>query len=796
MKNPLSFSKRLFPLLLSVFACSAGVHAQSLQWARSIGGAGTDEPATVVHDAAGNVYTAGLFDGTADFDPGSGTYNMTPAGNEDGFICKLDASGNFVWAKQVGGVDYDYIRSVEVDAAGNLVIMGSFMGTVDFDPGTGVANLTASSNGDPFVLKLDAAGNYIWAKKIAGIVTANTTDVAGNIYVSGPFVGTVDFDPGPATFNLTSTGFLDIFVSKLDASGNFIWAKRMGGNNLNLSTAVAADKWGNVYTTGIYTGTTDFDPGTGVFNFTANGMDYDVFLTKFNASGDLVWARSVGSPAYDAGVDLALDTSGRPVLAGTFSDTMDFDPGAGVHTLIPSSSGNAFLEVFDTAGNFAWANVIGGGVSFANSSTINSIAIDSANNIIAGGLFVDGADFDPGAAVYNLLSAGDADMFVASYNSTNSNLNWVNQGGGISYDAAYGVETGSAGTVYVAGEFQSNSFIYGAATLTNSPGNDMDVFIVKLGACSAAPVQPSAINGPAVLCNNAANATFYAPAINGATSYTWTLPSGWTGSSTTNTINVTPGTTGGTISVLAANSCGSSTVQTLAVTLTPPPPATITVNDTSFCVGDSTQLQATTGTGYTYQWYRNSTLINGATNSSYYALVGGSYTVDVSNGCTVMSAPVSVTATVSLPAIQQNVDTLSVTAAFTTYQWYRNSTPISGATNQSFVATQSGSYFVVATNADGCTGMSNMISVIVSGIDDVGSQQGLSVYPNPTSGLVNVSCNSIIKEITVTDVVGRAVVHSAPNANKAVLKLEATGVYFIRVKAANVISTTKIIVNK
>ena len=166
--------KRIIFIILLTLAATI-LHAQSVnfKWAKQMGGTGADAGgSSVTVDAAGNVYTTGGFGGTADFDPGPGTYNLTSAGTYDMFISKLDSSGNFIWAKQLGGTGADAAgASIAVDADGNVYTTGGFVGTADFDPGPGVFTLSAIGNfrtKASFVLKLDADGNFIWAKQTGG----------------------------------------------------------------------------------------------------------------------------------------------------------------------------------------------------------------------------------------------------------------------------------------------------------------------------------------------------------------------------------------------------------------------------------------------------------------------------------------------------------------------------------------------------------------------------------------------------------------------------------------------------
>jgi len=211
-----------FLFMLAFMGLSHFANAQNFEWAKQLGGVSSDVGSSIAVDAFGNVYTTGYFQGTADFDPGPGAFNLTSAGGGDIFISKLDASGNFVWAKQMGGTSEDVGYSIAVDASGNVFTTGYFEGTADFDPGPGTFNLTSAGNTDIFISKLDASGNFVWAKQLGGTDydsgVSIALDTSGNVYTTGWFQGTVDFDPGPGTFNLTSAGNSDIFVHKMSQS--------------------------------------------------------------------------------------------------------------------------------------------------------------------------------------------------------------------------------------------------------------------------------------------------------------------------------------------------------------------------------------------------------------------------------------------------------------------------------------------------------------------------------------------------------------------------------------------------
>ena len=288
--------------------------APNYVWARRVGGANNDDGRSMVSDAAGNLYITGFYRQTADMDPGPGTQLFTAVGLEDIFVTRLDANGNWVWTRTVGAANNEYAYSIALDASGNILITGQFNGTVDFNPGAGVNNLTSGGTFDAFVLKLDPSGNYLWAVRFGSTLgdygRTVTTDATGNVYTIGTYTGTVDFDPGAGTSNLTSVGLLDVFISKLDASGNFVWAKSIGGVNNDEGRGIVIDGSGNPLITGFYNGTVDFDPNAGTYNLPGIGGT-DSYILKLDAAGNFVWAISTGGTGTDAGNALTLDASGN-----------------------------------------------------------------------------------------------------------------------------------------------------------------------------------------------------------------------------------------------------------------------------------------------------------------------------------------------------------------------------------------------------------------------------------------------------------------------------------------------------
>lgn len=394
-------------------------------WAKRIGGADNDEGLSIALDASGNVFATGVFRVTTDFDPGAGVFDLTSAGEADIFILKLDASGNFLWAKQMGGVANDFGFSIALDALNNVYTTGSFGDTADFDPGMGTFNFISAGNTDNFVSKLDSNGNFLWAKQLGGTDDddsyAIAVDASGNVYTVGTFYAIADFDPGVGTYNLTAAGQYDFFISKLDASGNFAWAKGIGGAVTDEGYAIAVDASGNVYSTGSFGGTVDFDPGAGTLNLTAIG-DLDVFISKLDASGNFLWAKQLaGTNSTDGGrgYSIALDALNNVYTTGFFTGTVDFDPGAATLNVTSAGAYDIFISKLDASGNFMWAINMGG----TDYEAGRSLALDATGNIYSTGAFGGTADFDPGIGIFNLTTGfGNGDIYISKTGNTSTGI--------------------------------------------------------------------------------------------------------------------------------------------------------------------------------------------------------------------------------------------------------------------------------------------------------------------------------------------------------------------------------------
>ena len=286
-----SWQNSAFLLILTLLVSSLiSKNSNAQSWARSIGSSGNDALMNMTSDLEGNVYAIGYFSNTADFDPGVGELDKTSNGDYDIYVLKLNPEGELLWAATFGSGARDFGTSISLDGEGNVLCAGNYGNTIDFDPGPGTFELSSSGGSrDIFVLKLTSDGEFIWAKSLGGTAQEDgrcmKADNAGNVYVSGFFQGVADMDPGVDNFSLNSFGGQDIFITKLDVNGDFIWSQQMGGTSNERSFDIDVDPEGNVYTCGQFAGSTDFDPGAGSFSLTASAND--AFMAKVNGLSKL-----------------------------------------------------------------------------------------------------------------------------------------------------------------------------------------------------------------------------------------------------------------------------------------------------------------------------------------------------------------------------------------------------------------------------------------------------------------------------------------------------------------------------
>ncbi len=304
--------------------------------------------------------------------------------------------------------------------------------------------------------QISNAQDFKWVNPIGGTgvdrSNASATDAAGNVYVTGYFSGTVDFNPSGAVANLVATGTQDAFIVKYNSAGAFVWAKSIGGIGNNSGTAIAVDVSGDLLVGGYFSGTANFNPGVGIDNRVSNGMT-DLFVLKLDNAGNYKWAITLGDIYSESVSAIKTDKSGNIFVGGLFSGHTDFDPSAGTATL-DATQGGMFFAKYEANGNYKWAKNIG---CNGGSQYLNAMALDTAGNIYLAGAFNGPADFDPGPASFIMPSTSSLlqDAFIARYD-TGGNYVWAyHMGCTDDVTTAYGLALGKSGTINIVGVFYS-----------------------------------------------------------------------------------------------------------------------------------------------------------------------------------------------------------------------------------------------------------------------------------------------------------------------------------------------------
>jgi gliding motility-associated-like protein len=441
----------------------------------------------------------------------------------------------FEWAKRLDRTTGGWEGySIGVDEQKNVYITGEFRNTVDLDPGPAVYNVSAYWD-RVFVVKLDPAGNFIWGRTLDGerFIECSYFHVTpgGDIYLTGLFSGTTDFDPGPGTYELTAqytpgTENHDLFTAKLDKDGNFKWAHSAGNLGSDWSHCVTADVSGNVYSTGYFTGVADFDPSSASYGLGSNGLVW-TFITKFDSQGNFVWAKQLAGYSHNRGFVVRADLAGNVYVSGKFEGEVDFDPGGAVYNLGSiSNTGTSYIVKLDANGNFLWARENIGGSDFevdANQEIItvdgnagfngvlsryningellwtritggrpcsnpggsSPIKLDPAGNIFLTGEFYNTNDFDPGPGTYFMTPMGgsEADAFISRLDPDGSFV-WAKQFGNFFHETPTTIALDTSGNVYTIGAyFYTVDFDPGPGVFNIETNAGGGIFIHKMSRC-------------------------------------------------------------------------------------------------------------------------------------------------------------------------------------------------------------------------------------------------------------------------------------------------------------------------
>jgi hypothetical protein len=376
--------------------------------------------------------------------------------------------GCHLWSKRFGDTGFDLGQAVAVDGSGDVVVTGPFEGTVDFGGGP----LTSAGGfADIFIAKFSGVdGSHLWSKSFGGahfdLGVGVAVDGSGDVLVTGIFEeGTVDFGGGP----LAITGGFDMFLAKFSGvDGSHLWSKSFGDTGMDEGLAVAVDGSGDVLVTGLFEGTVDF--GGGPLTSGGGGFSIDIFLAKFSGvDGSHLWSKRFGGGGFESGVAIAVDASANVLVMGFFLATVDF--GGGPLTHAGGFSVDIFLAKFSGVdGSHLWSKRLGdrglGGFGMG-------VAVDVSSDVLVTGPFVGTVDFGGGS----LASAGSNDIFLAKFSGVDGSHLWSKRFGDTGGDHGLGVALDGSRDVLVTGLIQG-TVDFGGGPLT-SAGGFSDIFLAK-----------------------------------------------------------------------------------------------------------------------------------------------------------------------------------------------------------------------------------------------------------------------------------------------------------------------------
>ncbi len=410
----------------SEWACHNQAIAEHLakQWSELLGSRSRDDGLGVSVDSKGNVYVTGFSDGNFD--------GKTNPAFEGMFLVKYDKDGNKQWSKLVTSGLSTKGLGVGVDSSDNVYVTGFSDGSFD--------GKTNQGGADVFLIKYDTSGNKVWSKLLGSddndIGEGMSVDSAGNVYVTGFSEGNFD--------GKTNSGKRDMFLVKYNTSGVKQWSQLLGTSGFDEGLGVSVDSAGNVYVTGY---------SKGAFDAKTHSGKEDMFLIKYDSSGNKQWSKLVGTSGDDRGHGVSVDASGNVYVTGLSEGAFDGKTNQG--------GDDMFLIKYDSSGVKQWSKLVG----TSDDDLGYGVGVDSAGNVYVTG-FSSGA-FD------GKTNQGSADMFLIKYDSSGvkkrSKLLGTDKD-----DQGLGVSVDSKGNVYVTG-FSGGNF----GGKTHSGGNDM--LLIKFG---------------------------------------------------------------------------------------------------------------------------------------------------------------------------------------------------------------------------------------------------------------------------------------------------------------------------
>lgn len=437
---------------------------------------------SIISDDLDNVYICGTFYDSVDLDPGVTESEFQSNGQLDFFVQKLAPDGSLVWAKSFGGPEDDVNTAITLDNLGNVIVVGTFHDSINFDSTTPTNYHYANgSQYDIFILKLDTDGEYLWSQTYGGTsaerAMAVTVDSNNIIYLTGFFIGTVDFDPGMGIDNVTSNpgSYEETFIHKIDPAGAHIWVKTLVGTSANSGQGrgIKVDHNNNLVITGTFTNSCDFDPGPG--ETILNISEMEGFILKLDNDGNLFWVKRTYGNSTVTPVALQIDSNNDYIICGNFYESIEPPIGSILPDLIgDTSSQDIFVQKYSSVGNLLWMS----GIVGTGQESAYYMDIGPSGNIYISGSFNETVDFDMGPATLEFTPSHAIDAFLINIKNDGS-VGWVQTVGGMPFFTKSTVASNSLGNIYFLTIFETEASFNPAISPSLPALENVDLVLVK-----------------------------------------------------------------------------------------------------------------------------------------------------------------------------------------------------------------------------------------------------------------------------------------------------------------------------
>lgn len=422
-----------------------------VRWALQLGGLGRDLARAVAPDGQGGVFITGGFSSKVDL----GGAELQGEGFNDNFVARFDGDGKHIWSKPFGDSANQDTWSVEAAANGDLLLFGSFNGTIDFGGGDEHGDVA-----DAFIVRYDPLGNFIWQKVFPGAAHQVIKDlivepVSGDLLIGGLFHNTIDIGGG----TWTSAGDADAFIARLDASGGYIWGRPMVGSAADYTFGIANDGQGRLLAAGSADG--DIDLGEGVWTAFGDGAS-DAWVGLYDAdTGVPEWTRLFAAEKYQVARKVTFEASGTPVVSGTFHDNLVFD------STLSSHASGIYVARLDGLG---MSNDV---VVIANALDVTSLAPRYSSDLLLTGFWGNSL----GTGSVPVATQGKSDGMLVALDGALFPTSTLIIGSPQSDDLSE-VATGKGGEAFAFGTFRETVSVAGCDDLTSA--GDADMVLLKL----------------------------------------------------------------------------------------------------------------------------------------------------------------------------------------------------------------------------------------------------------------------------------------------------------------------------